>query len=80
VLLVGVQDVQLPRQARPLGAPVAEALHARRRNADRVGVVAVRREGPAAQEDGGALEAGRTRAHRDRVLARSFKTAGVDAA
>lgn len=44
VHLVGVQHVPLAGQAEPLFAPVAERLHAREREPDRVGVVAVRRE------------------------------------
>ena len=42
--LVGMQDVALTREADPSRAPVPERLHARQRNADRIGVVAVRRK------------------------------------
>ena len=44
---VGMQDVTLTRQAVPLLAAISEGLHARKGDADRIGVVAVRAEGVA---------------------------------
>ena len=43
--LVGMQDVTLAGQAMPALAAIAEDLHARERDADRIGVVTVRRKG-----------------------------------
>jgi hypothetical protein len=73
--------VQLAREAAPRGPAVSEELLARRRHADRVGVVAVRLEGAGAEECGDALDPGGARAEPDRVgarAARSFKTTRVD--
>src|SRR5206468_13093041 len=83
VHLVRMQDVQLAGEAHVAPAPIAEGLHAARRDPDRVGVVPVGREPAARQPHLRALEAGRARAEPDRVaaaVARSFKTAAVEAA
>ncbi len=79
--LVRVQEVELSRQTAPVGAAIAEPLHACRRDPDRVGVVPVRLERAAAEERLDALDPLGARADPDRVparAARSFKTAFLD--
>jgi len=78
VQLVRVQEVQLSGPADAAGAAIAELLHAGRRDPERVGVVAVEREGLAAEARLDPLDPGGARADPDRVaVARSFKTAGI---
>jgi len=74
--LVGVQQMQLSRQADPAGAAVAELLDAGCGDPERVGVVAVEREGRTGEARLDALDPRGARPDPDRV-ARSFKTAGV---
>jgi hypothetical protein len=81
--LVGMQDVQLPGQADPPRAAVAERLHAGGGDADRVGVVPVRLERAGGEVHLEAFQAGRAGPQPDRVAppaAGSFKTIGIDAA
>ena len=83
VRLVRVQEVQLAGQADVAPAPVAEGLHARRRDPDRIGVMPVRREPAGREPHLGALEPRSAGAEPDRVLpcaARSFKTIPVGSA
>ena len=82
--LVGMKDVTLAGQALPALAAIAKALDARQRDADRIGVVAVRRKCLAAEMRLEPLDAGRSRAepdaappiaaNRDGAPAQSFKT------
>jgi hypothetical protein len=78
VQLVRVEQMELSGQADAARAAIAELLHAGRRDPERVGVVTVKRERPAAEVRLDSLDAGRARPDADRVAtARSFKTAGV---
>jgi hypothetical protein len=80
VRLVGVQDMELPGQADPARAAVAEGLHAGGGDADRVGVVPVRLERARGQVDLRPLQTRRPGPEADRVAppaARWFKTTRV---
>jgi len=73
VQLVGMQEVELAGEADPAGPAIAELLNARRRDPERVCVVAVKREGAAAEAGLDPLDAGRAGAGADHVArARSF--------
>jgi len=79
---VGMQHVQLARQADAAGAAVAKSLDAGRGDADRVGVVPVRLEGAGGQVHLRALDAVGTRSEPDRVgtqAAGPFKTIDIHA-
>ena len=75
--LVGMQDDGVATEAVAPGAAIIEGLHARQRQAEGIGVVAVRIIGVAPEERLHALDAIRTGTEPDPVLlrsARSFKT------
>ena len=81
--LVRVQDVTLTRQAVPLLIAVTKCLHAGKRDADRIGIVAMRRKGSAAEPGLQSLDAVASRTKRDTghmpsvagwSFAQSFKT------
>jgi len=81
--LVRVEDHELPRQGDAPRAAVAKRLHAGPGNANRVGVVAVRLERARGEIHLRALETERACPEANRVaplVARSFKTIGIDAA
>jgi hypothetical protein len=78
--LVGVENVELTGKAGAAYAAVPEALHARRRDPDRVGVVSVAFERPGREAHLGAFQTGRARPEANRVTpwaAGSFKTIGI---